>query len=126
MRLWGVVVAVGLLVGCAVDPVDSGPVCPPGQVSRAGLLADEIKIKAIESTDSSPDHDGGRWIGLPLVFRTAQWAEMYPACFSDEARVRVYALRDRASQPSDDVAGRHVIWVNKDEYDPLVAALHSS
>lgn len=29
MGLWGVVVAVGLLVGCAVDPVDSGPVCPP-------------------------------------------------------------------------------------------------
>lgn len=118
MGLWGVVVAVGLLVGCAVDPVapvDSGPVCPPEQVSRAGLLADEIKIDA--SLD--PYFDYLR-IDRLVVFRTAQWADMYPACFSDEARVWVYALRDKAQTAE----GQVFLW--KDDYEALLAALYSS
>lgn len=136
MRFRGAVVAVGLLVGCAADPVDPGSVCPLGQVSRAGLLAVEIEDGSQAARDTRfVERDLGQpldpvqgpvyfLVPTPLLFQGARWAEMHPACFSDEARVRVYALRDRAAATGE--AGIAALRVESDEYDAVLAALRAS
>lgn len=129
-------------VPATVAPMPSGveltvPGGEPEQRSLSMRVAAEIEAGSQEARDTGyqPRFPGSNavelvrgpvyfWVPTPLLFQAAQWAETHPGCFSDEARVRVYALRDRAAATAE--AGIGVLRVESDEYGAVLAALRAS
>lgn len=136
MRILLVATAVVLGAGCAADTAKTVAVCPAEHQGLALGVLDDITEGSRNTRDTSyvrsdplssllEPVQGPVYfvVPTPLLFQAAQWAEMHPACFSDEARVRVYALRDRAAATGQ--AGTMALRVERDEYDAVLVALRA-
>lgn len=125
-------VLVLLVAGCAAEPIDTvdAPmaVCPPEHQGLAIAVADKIERRAQRQGGYGVSQATGRrvatlnlFVNVPSIFEAARWADLHPACFTDEARVTVYALTDYIN-----VSGHLALQLDEAELAALLAALRAS
>jgi hypothetical protein len=133
--LAGAVLALLVLAGCSSsEPSADAPtveVCPPEYVDLPQTLTQDLPKKVeTEQIRVYERYTNGVGFGnikefqtlLKLspsyVFEFARWIDLYPACFTPEATVLIYAFRDSLN------AGLGTPSYKADEMSPLLEILY--